>query len=72
MFLGFISVFVNKVISRESDLYKASDLLLRDHVCEKSDCKSLLALNSIVTQIYCLEISQNRNNGLGGQLYPKD
>ena len=42
MFLGFISVifFVNKVIpnlSREQDLYKASDVLLGDHVCEKSD-----------------------------------
>ena len=39
MFMGFI--FVNKVmpiqLPREFGLYKASDLLLGDHVCEKSD-----------------------------------
>ena len=44
MFLGFISVifFVNKVIpcnylSCECGMNKASDLLLGDHVCEKSN-----------------------------------
>ena len=45
MFLGFISVFFLLLLklypcnylSMECGLYKVSDLLLGDHVCEKSD-----------------------------------
>ena len=39
-FLGFISFFKLcpcNYLSRECGLFKASDMLLGDHVCEKSD-----------------------------------
>ena len=47
-FLFFFFFFVNKVIpcnylSRECGLHKASDLILGDHVCEKSDAVISLA-----------------------------
>ena len=44
---GFFFFFVMKLypcnyLSRECGLYKASDLLLGDHVCEKSDAVKLI------------------------------
>ena len=55
MFLGFISVYFFLLIKlypcgylpRECGLYKASDPLLGDHVCEKSDVSSGQTINVI-------------------------
>ena len=51
-------------LSRECGLYKASDLLLKDHVCEKSDAVNWIGCPriSIICLCHADELQPERNN----------